>query len=74
MREDAKKGSYNPFLLLYGQTPDAEQRKAIEMAMRLDLSALGAAADLMEEHPLSPIIRNIIGIGMPDTFCKTQEH
>ena len=68
--EDAKNGSYNPFLLLYGAEPDAEQRRIIEMAMRFDLTALAAAVDLMETHPLLPMIRNIIYLGMPSVINK----
>lgn len=68
--EDAKNDSYNPFLLLYGAEPDAEQRKVIEMAMRFDLTALAAAVDLMETHPLLPMIRNIIYLGMPSVIQK----
>lgn len=68
--EDAKSGSYNPFLLLYGAEPDAEQQKVIDMAMRFDLTALAAAVDLMETHPLLPMIRNIIYLGMPSVIHK----
>ena len=68
--EDAKSGSYNPFLLLYGAEPDAEQQKVIDMAMRFDLTALAAAIDLMETHPLLPMIRNIIYLGMPSVIHK----
>lgn len=70
MDEDAKSGSYNPFLLLYGTAPDAEQRKVIEMAMRFDLTALAAAVDLANRHPLTPLIENIIYLGMPAAFHK----
>lgn len=68
--EDAKSGSYNPFLLLYGAEPDAEQQEVIDMAMRFDLTALAAAIDLMETHPLLPMIRNIIYLGMPSAIHK----
>lgn len=72
--EDAKKGGYNPFLLLYGSSPDREQREVIEMAMRFDLTALAAAIDLAETHPFTPLLQNIIHLGMPDAFHKSQEH
>jgi len=65
MAEDAKKGNYNPFLLLYGGELTAEQRSVAEMAMRYDLQALAAAVDLIDGHPLLPILRNIIYLGMP---------
>lgn len=70
MDEDAKNGSYNPFLLLYGGQLDAEQRKTVETAMHFDLTALAAAVDLMDSHPLLPVIHNIIYLGMPAAFRK----
>lgn len=70
MAEDAKTGGYNPFLLLYGGTPDAEQRDWMEKAAQYDLQALAAAVDLIDDHPLLPIIKNIIYLGMPKAFRK----
>ena len=63
--EDKKKGSYNPFLLLYGGEIDAGQKCFIEMAMKYDLTALAAATDLMESGELVKIVKNIIYLGMP---------
>lgn len=68
--EDLKSGNYNPFLLLYGGDLTDEQRKTAEMAMQFDLTALAAAIDLIDNHPLLPVIRNIIYLGMPAAFRK----
>ncbi|MBQ9133374.1 MAG: hypothetical protein IJX64_02445 [Clostridia bacterium] len=65
MDEDAKRGGYNPFLLLYGGKMDDEQRRYAAMAMQYDLSAAAAALDLADKSSLSPILQNIIYLGMP---------
>lgn len=70
MDEDAKSGGYNPFLLLYGGAMDDEQRRYAEMAMQYDLSAAAAAIDLADKSNLTPIIQNIIYLGMPAAAKK----
>ena len=70
MDEDAKKGGYNPFLLLYGGEMDIEQRRYAEMAMQYDLTAAAAALDLAEKSDLLPIVQNIIYLGMPAAAKK----
>lgn len=65
MDEDAKRGGYNPFLLLYGGEMDDEQRRYAAMAMQYDLSAAAAALDLADKSSLTPILQNIIYLGMP---------
>ena len=63
--EDEKKGSYNPYLLLYGANLDENQRAYAEMAMKYDLTALSAAIDLIDDSESVRIIKNIIYLGMP---------
>lgn len=62
---DAKNGSYNPFILLYGGEIDDDRRSVIGMSFKYDLKALAAAVDLMEDNDLTEIVRNIIYLGMP---------
>ncbi|MBQ4557432.1 MAG: hypothetical protein IJA60_07290 [Clostridia bacterium] len=68
--EDRKKGSYNPFLLLYDGDIDESQRNIIEMAMKYDLTALAAAVDLIDECDTLRIVKNIIYLGMPCAIRK----
>ncbi len=68
--EDKKKGTYNPFLLLYGGEIDQSQKNLIEMAMKYDLTALAAAIDLIDESETVKIIKNIIYLGMPSAAHK----
>lgn len=63
--EDLKKGSYNPFLLLYGGNINEEQKALIEMSMKFDLTALSSAIDLTDDSESTRIIKNIIYLGMP---------
>lgn len=62
--DDEKSGSYNPFLLLYGGEIDEERRRLIEIAMQHDLAAAASAADLAETSVFTPIIQNILYMGM----------
>jgi hypothetical protein len=40
-------------------------RGSLEVSLPLDLEALGRAADrLNPEHPLTPVVRNIVYLGM----------
>lgn len=70
MDEDAESGGYNPFLLLYGGEMDAEQRRYAAMAMQYDLTAAAAALDLADKNSLTPIIENILYLGMPSSAQK----
>ena len=67
--EDVKKGSYNPFLLLYGEI-DAETRRLISIAAGNDLTLATAAADLADNNIFTPIIENILHFGMPEAAKK----
>ena len=65
LEEDMKKGSYNPFLLLYGEV-DEDTKHLIEIALGGDLSRAAAAVDLVDENIFTPIINNILRLGMPN--------
>ena len=67
--EDAEKGRYNPFLLLYGGAlPLEEELDGIRNALKNELFGAEAAADLMEfENPIiRELIYNILYLGMPE--------
>lgn len=73
MPDDAKRGRYNPFLLLYGKTmPSAEQLSGIADALKVDL-AIGAenALDLIEckNQIIKNIVDNIMFLGLPEVTC-----
>ena len=69
IEEDAKSGAYNPFLLLYGSAENCEKR-LIEIALGNDLAMAAAAADLADKNIFTPIINNILHIGMPEAAKK----
>ncbi len=67
--EDAKKGSYNPFILLYGSdAPSEEELSRIKAALTNELFAAEAAVDLIEfgDEGIKNIILNILYLGMPE--------
>lgn len=73
MPDDAKRGRYNPFLLLYGKTmPSSEQLSGIADALKAEL-ALGAenALDLIEckNQVIKNIVDNIMFLGLPEVTC-----
>ncbi len=67
--KDKEKGRFNPFLRMYdGELPDAEQREIIADALKVQLSDLEPAFDLIEygnNSDMQGIINNILYIGMP---------
>ena len=65
--EDGKRGRYNPFLLLYGHVPTAEEREGIEIALKNALFDAEAAFDLCDfpHEDLKSIVYNILYLGMP---------
>lgn len=70
LEEDVKKGRFNPFVCLYGESPltDAE-RHGISDALRLELSAAEPAIDLLdftEKRDIEEIVKNILYLGMPE--------
>ena len=66
--EDAKKGRYNPFILLYGKnSPSRENLDGIEIALKNHLIEAESALDLVdfENGDLKNILENILFLGMP---------
>ena len=65
--EDAKKGRYNPFILLYGkEKPERAELDSIMIAMKNELVAAEGAFDLMdiEDPDVKHIIENILFLGL----------
>ncbi|MBQ2725975.1 MAG: hypothetical protein IJF78_09725 [Clostridia bacterium] len=70
--EDAAKGRYNPLLTGWGDlalqdgmiSPIAAQ--SVKTAANIDLEPLGEAAEELDgKHPLTPIVKNIVYLGLP---------
>ena len=67
-REDAESGSYNPFILLYGnELPDEESVDGIRIALKNELCSAEGAFDLIdpENEDIKNIIANILFLGLP---------
>lgn len=67
-QEDAERGRYNPFLLLYGHCPPTPQeQEGIRAALKNELYDAEAALDLISFHSsdIQQIICNILYLGMP---------
>lgn len=66
--EDAEKARYNPFLLLYGRIPTADERESIEAALKNELLEAEAAVDLLdiENEAVKSILYNVLYLGMPE--------
>lgn len=67
-QEDAEKGRYNPFCLLYGDTAPTEQTLlGIRDALKNHLFDASDAVDLMdfESNDMKNIISNVLYFGMP---------
>ena len=67
---DIKKGSYNPFALMYGTAPDKYQRDLILDALSMELSKIRNALDLVdrgERRDMFEIIENILCFGMVES-------
>ena len=70
LSEDAKNGSYNPFLRLYGGMPDDAQRALMESAARIDLAEIENALVLIPESATLAVARNIAACGMADATAR----
>ncbi len=74
MEDDMKKGSYNPFILLYdGEELDEDKKQDIQSAMTGLLGRAGCALELAElwgRSDLEGIITNIIFKGLPNISKK----
>ncbi len=77
LEEDAEKGRYNPFLLLYdGSLPTSEQRESIQIALKNQLYEAEAAADLIdfENNDVKQLVLNILYLGMPLRIEQIESH
>lgn len=67
--EDKEKSRFNPFLRIYdGEIPTDEQRAVIADALKVQLSTLEPAFDLIEydgNRDMQGVINNILYLGMP---------
>lgn len=70
LEQDAKNGSYNPFLRLYGGMPDAQQRTWMEHAACVDLVEIENACALLPESETLAVARNIATCGMADAAAR----
>ena len=70
--DDEARGRYNPFLLLYGHVPTAEEREGIEIALKNELFAAESAVDLIDFScdDFRSIVYNILYLGMPHRIEK----
>ncbi len=74
--DDAKKGRYNPFILLYGkERPDSGELDGIRIALKNELCSAEDAIDLMEfeNDSIKNIVTNILYLGMPQRIEKISE-
>lgn len=70
--EDARRGRYNPLLLGWGDMALSDGRlspiaaQSLKTAAPIDLEPLGEAAEELDPaHPLTPIVKNIVYLGLP---------
>ncbi|MBQ8850694.1 MAG: hypothetical protein IJ011_10215 [Clostridia bacterium] len=66
--EDAEKGRYNPFILLYGkERPDEGELDGIKIALKNELCSAEGALDLIdfENSDIKNIVQNILFLGLP---------
>ena len=64
LEEDRKNGTYNPILLQYGANSEAS-REIIRETMYASLGFALTAAEWMEFGVWTPIIENILTLGLP---------
>ena len=73
LAEDAKRGRYNPFLLLYGGPLDEGAREGVKNALIACLSDMEPAFDLINDNHApnrSEVLKNILYLGMPATVTR----
>ena len=70
--DDARRGRYNPLLAGWGDLALSEGklspmvRDSLGAAVPLTLEKMGEAADRLDPaHPLTPVVRNIVYLGLP---------
>lgn len=73
-QDDVKKGRYNPFARMYPSPEEmARAREGIEIALKNELVEAETAFDLIADHAWTPILQNIIYMGMPKTVEGLQK-
>ena len=75
---DIRAGRYNPLAAGWGSLAVTEDgamtdlvRGSLEVSLPLDLEGLGRAADRLDAaHPLTPIVRNLVYLGLPASMRR----
>ncbi len=75
---DIRAGRYNPLAAGWGGLAVTEDGKmtelvrgSLEMSLPLDLEGLGRAADRLDPgHPFTPVVRNIVYLGLPASMRR----
>ena len=78
LSEDIRRGRYNPLAVGWGGLAVTEDGKmtdlvrgSLEISLPLDLEGLGRAADRLDRgHPLTPIVRNLVYLGLPASMRR----
>lgn len=80
LADDVRKGRYNPLARLWSDMALNADGKPTELVkdsfttgIPLELERLGLAAELLPEHPLTEIVKNIVYLGMPDMAKRIAE-
>jgi len=80
LAEDAAKGRYNPLLTGWGELALLDGKlspmtaESVRIAAGIDLEPLGDAAETLDgKHPLTPIVKNIIYLGLPAAMKRVCE-
>ena len=76
MEKDAKRGEFNPFLLLYGNVLSSEEREGVRIALLQGLCDLEAAFDLLpqrDDPTAREVLNNILYLGMPGVMNRILE-
>ena len=78
--EDRAKGRYNPLLAGWGELALADGKlsplvsESVRTAAGIDLAPLGDAVEELDgSHVLTPIVKNIVYLGLPDAMKKACE-
>ncbi|MGN1346941.1 MAG: DUF5685 family protein [Eubacteriales bacterium] len=76
--EDVRRGRYNPLAAGWGSLAVGEDgnmtdlvRGSLEISLPLDLEGLGRAAEQLDaSHPLTPVVKNIVYLGLPASMRR----
>ncbi len=66
-KKDAESGCYNPLLFCFSEGPELSQKsmERLELTMTHSLNLAASAYFLLPEGPWSPVLENIIFLGLP---------